>query len=157
MKSAMPDLSTSDGELKDMDVRFEIGWAGKSVWEPCEHWVIRDVNSEESVTKWLADIEADIGVGSSVGDCATCPETGTEYEEVLMSLRGWPLFSGRCALYRTESNAWASWAGAFDIYRNRREGSLYWRIKPEVGEVTEDDGTSQGWRVYARLVIAPPL
>ncbi len=157
MKSAMPDLSESTGELRDLDVRFEIGWAGKSVWEPCEHWTISGVDSEQSVAEWLEGIESDIGVGPNIGDRSTCPETGTEYEEVFMSLSGWPVFNGTCALYRTESDAWTSFAGAFDTYRNRREGSLYWRIKPEIGEVTEDDGTSQGWRVYARLVIAPPL
>ena len=144
------------GVRRYLSVSFPVGWDGKVVWEPCEHWTIPGVDSESSVTEWLGKIEDEIGVGPNLGDRAACPETGTEYEEVLMSRDGHPLFSGRAALYRSAENAWASWAGAFDRYRTGRDGSLYWRVRPEVAEVVDEHNVSQGWRVYARLVIAPP-
>lgn len=156
-KNAMPEMS-GRGVFQDLNVSFPVGWSGKVAWEPCEHWTIPGVDSEKSVTEWLEKIEGEIGVGPNRGDTAVCPETGTQYEEVLMSSSGHALFDGTSALYQSSRDAWASWAGAFDIYRTQRDGcKLYWRIRPEVGEVVDEDNTSRGWRAYARLVIAEEI
>jgi hypothetical protein len=143
----------STGETsKRLKTSFAV-WDDEVLSSMCDHFVIPQASSKNSLMEWLSGVEDQLGVGPNLGVTAICEETGMPYVEIAIDHLGSPTFtSGCCAYFESESDACMAWAGAFDRYQRAHEGKLFWRCKPDVRFVE-----GGGWRVYARLVIAPEV
>lgn len=121
-------------------------------------------DTKEAVYKYLAALEAEMGVSPVIGDRALCEATGTLYEEVVLDrdrpgevwgLPDDPPYNRRAERFGTPEEAWNAWVDGFERWLEDREGKIHWRIKPELCEATEEDGSplKEPFAIYARLTV----
>ncbi len=101
------------------------------------------------INEWLLSVEDRFSLGTSTNYAKTL--LGDEYLELVCSRDGKIFFNGVCQeFYYTAEECLEAMKRSFELYAEGKTGKLYWRITPEVCEIS-GDGPFRG---YMRLFIA---